>query len=344
MAGYAVGPGDHIDVPLSNYLSMYRPLGSIADSVCPIIPVRRRTDKFYTWDKSSLLRVETDQRRARGARPRMVEPTESVSGFLAIEYELGTMIADEDVPNTDDVIRLEQTKVQFVSDQVRQARELRVAAILRLAANSGQLGTSGTTLSGTAQYDSSAPVPLSDIRTGIESIRSNTGYKPNTLVIPTKVASFLINISTIQTIIQYVAGVQYLRDYSLPLGGVSGGAGGGSPNQTGAEFQYMPQVFMGLTVLEPGTITNTAGEGATASYADIWGKDIRILYVRQGPPMAEIPSCAYTFRSTEYGTAGWNVRRWREDGPKANFYGVGVVDAEQVVATDLGYVIAAAIS
>lgn len=344
MAGYAVGPGDHIDVPLSNYLSMYRPLGSIADEVCPVIPVKRRSDKFYSWDKASLLRTGDDSRRARGTRPRMIEPTESINGYLAVEYELGTMIEDADIPNTDSVIRLEQVKVQYVSDVIRLQREVRVAALLRLAANSGSLGTSGVSLTSTARYDSTSPDPVGDLRTAIESLRTNTGYKPNTLVIPAAVASYLIKIAAIQTLIQYIAGVQYLRDYSLPLGGTSSTPGGGSPNQTGPEFQYMPASFMGLRVIEPGTITNTAGEGATASYSDVWGKDIRVLYINSGPPMMEIPSVAYTFRSTEYGTAGWNVRRWREEGPKSNFYAVGVVDAEVVVGADLGYVIATAIS
>lgn len=344
MAGYTVGPGDHIDVPLSNYLSMYRPLGSIADEVCPVIPVKRRSDKFYSWDKSSLLRAGDDSRRARGTRPRMIEPTESVNGYLCLEYELGTMIEDSDIPNTDSVIRLEQVKTQYVADVIRLQREVRVAALLRLSANSGSLGTSGVSLSGTARYDSSAPDPVGDIRTAVESLRTNTGYKPNTLVIPAAVASYLIKIAAIQTLIQYIAGVQYLRDYSLPLGGTSIGTGTGSPAQSGAEFQYMPQTFMGLRVFEPGTISNTAGEGATASYADVWGKDMRVLFINPGPPMMEIPSCAYTFRSTERGSSGWNVRRWRDDGTLANYYAVGVIDTEIVVASDLGYVIATAIS
>lgn len=342
MPGYAVGPGDHVDVPLSNYLAMYRPLGSIADEVCPIIPVKRRSDKFYSWDKASLLRTGDDSRRARGARPRMIEPTESLSGYLAVEYELGTMIEDSDIPNTDSVLRLEQVKVQYVADVIRIQREVRVAALLRLAANSGSLGTSGVTLAGTARYDSSAPDPIGDIRTGVETLRKNTGYKPNTLVIPAEVASYLIKIAAITALIQYVAGINYLRDYNLPLGGSSVGTATGSPAQP--EYQYMPATFMGLRVFEPGTISNTAAEGATASYSDIWGKDIRLLYVNGSLPMMEIPSVAYTFRSTEYGTSGWNVRRWREEGPKSNFYAVGVVDAEVVVASDLGYVIASAIA
>jgi hypothetical protein len=33
------------------------------------------------------------------------------------------------------------------------------------------------------------------------------------------------------------------------------------------------------------------------------------------------------------------VRRWRDEGPRATKYGVGVVETDLVVATDLGYII-----
>jgi hypothetical protein len=109
--------------------------------------------------------------------------------------------------------------------------------------------------------------------------------------------------------------------------------------QTNVEFKYFPDTFLGLRVYEPTMVGNTAAEGLTGTYSDVWGKHVRVLYVNRNAPNMEIPSCAYTFRSTEYGTAGWNVRRWREDAAKANMYGVGVVETDQVVATDLGYII-----
>lgn len=337
MPGYLVNPGDHIDAPLSNYVAAYLPVGSIADDVCPIVPVSRRTDKFYTWDKASLLRFETDQRRARLTKPRFIEPTESVSGYMAVEYELSAAIEDGDVPNTDTMLALEQVKSMFVANQIRLGRESRVAALLRKTTNGGQL-TLGTNLSGTARWDSSAPLPITDFTTANEAIRTITGYKPTHAVIPAAAAKSLVNITAVQTLIQYIAGIQYARDLSLPLGGTSNaGSAEGSPLQRGNTYQYLPAVFLGLQILEPGLVVNTAAENAAFSGSDLWGKAVRFLYVNPTTPNMEIPSCAYTFRSTEYGTAGWNVRRWREEGARATFYGVGVIDDERVVAVDLGY-------
>jgi hypothetical protein len=349
MAGYLVNPGDHIDIPLSNYLAMYRPVGSIADQVSPIVPVRRRTDKFYTWDKASLLGDgAADTRRARGAAPRVIEPTQSVSGFLAVEHELAVMIEDGDIANTDSVVRLEQTKVQFLADRIRMQREFRVAAQLRFQASGGQIpAAQGTTNSGVTQWNNGSFVAtnlIAQIATGIEAVRTATGYKPNTIVIPAAAAAVAVQNSNIQALIQYVAGPNYLREFQIQGGGTSDAGAEGSPSQAGADYRYFPDTFLGLKVYEPGMVYNSAAEGATGSYGDIWGKDVRIMYVNPNPPVAEIPSAMYTFRSTEYGTAGWNVRRWRDEGAKANMYGVGVVETDLMVATDLVYVIANAVA
>lgn len=338
MAGYAINPGDHIDAPLSNYLGAYVPVGGIADIVCPVVPVKRRSDKYYTWDKAAFLRANDDQRRARGTRPRVVEPTQSVNGYLAVEYELATLIEDGDLANTDNVLRLEQAKATYLAGLLAVGREKRVAAALRLAANSGQLGTSGTTLSGTNQWDNASFTAANlqaNINTGREAIRSATGYDANYIVIPKAVAKVVSQNTSIQTLIQYQGGIEYVNSGQLP-----GGDSRSGDNQT----RYLPSRLFGLNVLEPGMVENTAAEGAAFSAGDVWGKDVRLLYVNPGPPMMEVPSAAYTFRSTEYGTAGWNVRRWREEGTRGNYIGTGIIDVELAVATDMAYVIAAAIS
>jgi hypothetical protein len=224
----------------------------------------------------------------------------------------------------------------------RLQRDYRVAAQLRLTASGGQLGTSGTTNSGTTQWDNAgftASDLIKQLTTGIEAVRAATGYKPNTLVIPAAVGAVAVRNTSIQALIQYLVGVSYVRDLQIPLGGQSSsGTSDGAPMQ-GSTDNYFPARFLGLNVVEPNVIANTAAEGATGVYSDIWGKHVRILYVNPGPPVMSIPSCSYTFRSTEKGTAGWNVRRWREEGATSTYYATGVIETDIVVATDLGYVI-----
>lgn len=346
MPAYALDPGSHIDRPLSNYLAANRATGSIADAVSPIVSVSRRSDKFYTWDKAALLGgASDDSRRARGAEPTMIEPSFAIDGFLAVEYELGTMIEDSDMPNTDEMLQLEMVKVGFVQDRMRLQREARVAAALRLSANGGNLASNGTTLTGTDQWNHASFVHanlIRDITVGIEAVRAVTGHKPNTIIIPAAVAAVVVRNTAVQALIQYTVGPDYLRNLTIPLGGMASAGTGG--DQLPGDFRYMPANFLGLRVLEPSLITNTAAEGLTGSYSDLWGKDVRIMYVNPNTPNFSIPSTQYTFRSTEYGTAGWNVRRWRDEGAKANKYAVGVVEVDKTVAPEMAYVIAAAIS
>jgi hypothetical protein len=337
MPRYAIDPGAHIDVPLSNYLAGWSPKASIADLVCPVIPVRRRSDRFYEWTRSSFLRSSEDQRRARGTAPKVVEPDISDSAYLCTEYELATVIEDQDYANTDSMLRLEQSKATYLYGLIRMAREIRVANKLRLAASGGSLGTSGSTLSGTDQWNHASFTAANlhrDIILACETIRLATGYDPNTVIIPKAVAAVMVRNSDIKTMISYEAGREWVR--SLEIGeGEAGGGYGGDTNR-----RYLPSTLWGLKVLEPSMIHNTAAEGVAESVSDVWGDDVRILYVNEGLPSMDVPSCSYTFRSTEYGTAGINVRRWREEAQKANYLAVGVVDDERVISDDLGYVIA----
>jgi len=342
MAGYAINPGDHIDAPLSNYLAATLPVSRIADLVAPVVPVRRRTDKFYSWDKAAFLRTGEDQRRARGTRPRVIEPSENVAGYMAQEYELSVLIEDGDYANTDSVLRLEQAKAVYLQGVMQMGRETRVAAALRLAANGGQLGTSGSTLAGANQWDNGGFTAANlqrDIMVAREAVRASTGYDPNTIIIPKAVAAVVARNSDIKTMISYLGGIDYIRGAQVP--------GGGSAERGYDGYQsanYLPSTLFGLNVIEPGMVQNTAAEGAAASMSDVWGKDVRILYVKPGLPSMDVPSTMYTFRSTEYGTAGWNVRRWREEAQRGNYLAVGIIDDERVVATDMAYVYAAAIS
>lgn len=341
---YTTNPGDHVDAPLSNYLAAYAPAAMIADLVMPVIPVKRRTDLYYTWDKASFLRANDDQRRSRLAKPRVIEPSETRAGFMAVEYELSVVIEDGDYANTDSVLRLEQAKSAFLAGIISLGREKRVAAALRLAANGGGLGTSGQTLAGANQWDNAGFTAANlqrDINLARDTIRQNTGRDPNTIIIPKQVANIVSRNTDIKTMISYLGGPGYIRTASLgpSVGGNSNPGSGGYQQST-----YLPSELFGLRVLEPGAVENTAAEGAAFSAGDIWGKDVRVLYVDPSLPMMDVPSVGYTFRSTEYGTAGWNVRRWREEGIRGNYLATGVIDDERVVATDLGYVLAAAIS
>lgn len=341
MSGYAVNPGDHVDAPLSNFLITYRAAARIADLVMPVLPVRRRSDLYYTWDKAAFLRANDDQLRTRGTKPKVIEPTETRNGYIAKEYELSVLIEDGDYANTDSALRLEQAKAAYLADIISMGREIRVANALRLAANGGQLGTSGTTLSGANQWDNGSFTAANlqrDIQVAREAVRAATGYDANTIVIPKAVASVVARNSDIKTMISYLGGINYVNRAQIPGGESNDGYDGYD------SIRYLPGTLFGLNVLEPGMVQNTAAEGAAFSAGDVWGKDVRVLYVRQGFPNMDVPSTGYTFRSTEYGTAGWNVRRWREEGVRGNYIATGIIDDERVVASDMGYVIAAAIA
>lgn len=342
MAGYTLNPGAHIDAPLSNYLSMFRFTAGIADIISPVVPVKRRTDRFYQWDQASLLRTGDDSRRARATKPRIIEPSQSDSSYIASEYELATYIEDGDYANTDSVLRLETAKTLFVADTIRAQRELRVA-LQYAATTDGGLVPAGSvnTLAGANQWDNAGFTAANlerDVLVGREAVRAATGFDANYIVIPKAVAKTIALNSDIKTMLSYKMGDQWIQQGAV--------LGGGAPtgNDGYGARPYLPATLFGLQVLEPGMIANTAKEGAAASYSDVWGKHVRIMYVNPSMPDMAVPSAGYTFRSTEYGTSGWNVRRWREEGPRVNYFAVGIIDAEVLTASNMIYVIRNAVS
>jgi hypothetical protein len=213
--------------------------------------------------------------------------------------------------NADAPLRLERNKQVATMGRLMLKREIRVSTSLRKTTNGGQLSLGANAA---AFWDAASTTSIeSDVRTGRESIRLRIGVRPNTIVIPEAVASGM------QTNTQLTAKVQYTY------------GGGGARPLLEEYFPVLPPVLFGMRTVVPGIIQNTAHEGATESYSDVWGESVRLLYVTAGPAI-EIPSVAYTFRSETLAT-----RRWREDAKRKNNYAVGQTIDERVVASNAGY-------
>ena len=83
----------------------------------------------------------------------------------------------------------------------------------------------------------------------------------------------------------------------------------------------------------PGVIKNTAVEGQTEAYSDIWGETVRLLYVSPGPAI-ETPSVLYSFRSEQFTT-----RQARDDKKRIDWFAAGQTIDERIVAPFAGYTI-----
>lgn len=326
----------HVNVPLSNLARLYRPLrdGFIADELCPRLPVQFESNSYYTWQQDDFFSVDVSDLVADRSAAREVDVTATTDTYQCVRRELAFTVSDRERNNADSQLRLEQVKQENTLSRLALLREMRVAALLRISSTTttingeiiaGGLDTSMTAAASPA-FDSATTTWRDfsqQLVTGKQTMRLKIGVSPNMLVIPAVVAE----------------GMSKSLIWSSSGGPLQTYTGGVDANAYFAQqFPYLPPTIGGMKVLVPGAIKNTAKEGQSASYADIWGKNVILAYVTPGPAL-EIPSVAYTFQSEPLQT-----RQARKDIERLDWFGSGNTIVEKVVAPFAGYTITAAVS
>lgn len=305
----------HVDAVLTNLARLYTPKGFIADIVCPTIPVVHETDLYYVFDQGPFFADDVDDLVPDRGKPRKVEFAHSTEGYIAVKRELAWDISDRERKNADSGLNLERNKQNGTLGRLMLKKERRVANLLRKTANGGSLNLGGNA---SAKWDNSSTTfqtLLTDVMAGKTAVRQAIGASPNVLVIPAAVAEGMHK-SLIYQAIQYTYGDKVDRALLE------------------TEYPVLPDVLFGMRVLVGGTIYNTAVEGQTASYSDVWGEAVRMLYVNPNAALEE-PSVAYSIQSRPLTT-----RRWRDEEAEVDSFAVGYIGVEKIVATDAGYEIA----
>lgn len=327
MATLSVG-NVHVNAPLTNLARLYRPLddGFIAEEICPRLPVVHETDVFYTWQQGDFFGTEVSDLTADRTEPRELDFLATTEAYRCVRRELAWTISTRERNNADNQLRLAEVKQRGVLGRLQLLREMRVAAILSEAATStvinGETFTggivSGSTAAATTKWDNAAQTyqgVLTDIVKGITKMRQAIGVRPNVIVIPAAV----------------VEGLHKSLFFSNSTGPQAVYSGSPASEPLFSQYPLLPPTLFGMRVLVPGNIKNTAKEGQTASYSDIWGEQVVLAYVTPGPAM-EIPSLAYTFTAEPRQT-----RSGRDDVRRLDWYAVGETIEERVAAPAAGY-------
>jgi len=328
MPGMPVGVV-HVNVPLSNMAVLYRPgfYGFIADEICPILPVVHESDVYYTWTQGDFFATDVSDLVPDKTEPRAIEFAAATAQYNAKRRELAWDISDRERRNADDQLRLETVKQEGVLGRLATLREMRVEAMLRentvTTTVAGEAITGGLdssmTAAKTAFWDGSTTTYqniFTDVVKGITKMRQSIGQRASHIVIPAAVAEGL-NKS------------QFFSAAAGPMIQIT------DPTQSPVyrSFPLLPPVLWGLQVMVGGEIKNTAVEGQTASYSDVWGEVVRILYVTPSPDV-ERPSVAYTFQAEAPQT-----RQSRDEKKRLDWFASGRTIDERVVASFAGYTV-----
>jgi len=162
-------------------------------------------------------------------------------------------------------------------------------------------------------WSSGTPTIEADIDDAKEQVRSAIGVEPNVAIIPAQVAKVIKRDSTVRDLVKYTH-ADLLINGDLP-----------------------PRLW-NMEVVIPGATYTSSIEGATASYSNVWGNHVILLYVNRESPI-DAPNVVKVFRSKD-----WEVRAWREEKVRAEAIEVSVIQDEVLTSDISGYLLADVLS
>jgi hypothetical protein len=316
----------HVDAPLTNISIAYLQAQEnfIANKVFPVIPVDKKSDKFFVYTKNDWFRDEA-QRRADATESAGSGYNLTTSSYSADVWAFHKDVGDQTRYNSDTPLVPDREATEFVTSRLLLRQEVQFVSDF---IKSGVWGTDWAGVSGTPSTnefkqwsDYANSDPIEDIESGKEAILGSTGFMPNTLVLGYQVYRKLRNHPDLVDRIKYTSSNVITTD-------------------------IMARLFDVERVLVSSSVRATNAEGATAAYAFNTGKSALLTYSAPNPGLMT-PSAGYTFAwrgvSGNLG-ATVGVSRIRMEQLKADRIEGELAFANKVTAADLGFFFGTAVA
>ena len=178
----------HVDAILTNISVAYlqNQDNFIADKVFPVIPVDKKSDKYFTYTKNDWFRDEA-QRRAPGTESAGGGYNLSTGTYSADVWAFHKDVDDQTVANADAPLNPLREATEFVTRRLMLRRELQwVSDFFGTGVWADDVtGVAGAPSSGqTKQWsDYTSSDPISDIEAGKAEILGNTGMEANEIFV-----------------------------------------------------------------------------------------------------------------------------------------------------------------
>ncbi len=300
----------HINKPLTNISVGFMQDANeyVADKVFPRVPVSKKSDSYFVYDKEAFTRAIAADRSG---------STESAGGGYEVgnaTYSCRQKSFHKDVPsdiaaNMDAPLDAMRDATEFVTRAMLLKKEADFAA----AYFTTGIWTGGATLSGTGQWSDPASNPIAAVKAAIRSIQTACLVKPNKLVVGPQVFDALAEHPDLVDRYKYTNAQTLTREMIAQLLGVDE-----------------------LLVGEGVQTTNVEGQTTTTGY--IFGKHALLVYAAPRPSLL-MPSGGYNFTWNAYGNGfGARIRRY----PMIHLNDSERIEGDmaydtKVVAPDCGY-------
>lgn len=325
----------HVNRPLTNIsIAFVQSVDNfVAARVFPNVPVNKKSDVFFEYDRGEFNRDEMKER---------APGTESAGGTYDIgndTYFARTRAYHRDIPdevrdNADDPINLDREATIFVTTKGLIKREVTWVAQFFQSGDPGDTWTFDVDGAASAStpanfdptdaannqklfWDDASSTPIEDVRQGRRFVLESTGFMPNTLTIGRPVFDTLL-------------------DHPDIVGRLDRGQTVGTAMVT---RESLAALFELEQVLVMDAVQNTAAEGITSVHAFIGGKHALLSY-RPRAPGIMTPSAGYTFSWTGRigsGNDGMRIKRFRMDQLESDRIEIDMSYDQKKISADLGY-------
>jgi hypothetical protein len=290
----------------------------IADKVFPVVPVDKKSNKYFTYDKNDWFRDEA-QRRAPGTESAGGGYNLSTTTYSADVFAFHKDVDDQTLANADTPLNPLREAAEFVTSRLLLRREVQFISDFM---TTGVWATDATGVSSASpssgeftqwsNYTNSDPIE--DIEEAKEDILSTTGYEANTLVLGYQSFRQLKNHPDVVDRYKYTTSSVITEEMLARLFGVD-------------------------RILVAKSVRATNNEGLTPAYGFNFGKSACLLHVAPNPGLMT-PSAGYIFAWT--GVSGGlgstiGTSQFRMESLRAARIEAEVAFDNKVVASDLGY-------
>lgn len=297
----------HIDAALTSWALEYQSQGEnlIADLVAPVIPVAKKSDKYWIHGAEGFEIVETA--RAPGAQYGEVKWAKSSDSYFCEGHGLMARVPDEDMQNADPEVDPAKDALSVPLDEMKLAREARVAAL----AFSGTYMTQTAALAAADRFNEGTSDPLEIVGDYKSTVRGKIGRVPNTGVVNYDGFEALQKHPTIRKVV----------------------FGLNAPESIPSAAQIAQA--LGLDRLLVG---NAVYSSAANTFTNVWGKSMLIAYIDPNPmsrALCPLKTFAWTGEGPRYATRG---PVWDDDTKSWKYY-VDDYPDEKVVSVYAAYLL-----
>lgn len=269
----------HIDKALTNISVAYMQDAAsfIADKVFPIIPVQKQSDVYFIYDKGDFFR---DEARVRSGAAESIGGDYGVSAatpYYCRVHAFHKDVTEQDRANYDEPLNADTDATDFVTQKMLVRREVDwaskyfVTGIWTRELTGHAAGTEADPVGATefVKFNLATSDPIKVVTNEIVYMASQTGFRPNKLVLSPSVFYALKNHDDILDRIKYTQKGIVTTDLLATL------------------FE-VDEVHIAWAVV------NTATKGAADVINFVMGKNMLLLYVPKRPAI-KTPSAGYIF-------------------------------------------------